>query len=72
MLCCAALAVPASVTAQAGLPMPDYHVYAGNLHAHTAYTWSHGEQFAKGECAAIIVFAPNPAALSPTSGRTVM
>jgi hypothetical protein len=42
--------------------MPDCHIYAGNLHAHTAYTWSHGEQFAKGECAGIIVFAPNPAA----------
>jgi hypothetical protein len=24
-----------------------YHVYAGNTHAHTAYTWSHGEQWAK-------------------------
>ncbi len=26
---------------------PEYHIYAGNTHSHTAYTWSHGEQFAK-------------------------
>src|SRR3954452_20766663 len=22
-----------------------YHIYAGNTHAHTAFTWSHGEQW---------------------------
>jgi hypothetical protein len=26
---------------------PVYHIYAGNTHAHTAYTWSHGDQWAK-------------------------
>jgi hypothetical protein len=61
-LCCAFLGAPGFLTAQTGPPMPDYHIYAGNLHAHTAYTWSHGEQFAKGECAGIMVFAANPAA----------
>ncbi len=24
---------------------PEYHIYAGNTHAHTSYTWSHGEQW---------------------------
>lgn len=24
---------------------PVYHIYAGNTHSHTAYTWSHGEQW---------------------------
>lgn len=24
---------------------PVYHIYSGNTHAHTAYTWSHGDQF---------------------------
>ena len=61
VLCCAVLAAPARLSAQSGLPMPDYHIYAGSLHAHTAYTWSHGEQFAKGECAGIVTYAPNPA-----------
>src|SRR6185436_5794711 len=26
-------------------PVPEYHIYAGNTHAHTVHTWSHGEQF---------------------------
>ena len=25
----------------------DYQIYTGSTHAHTAYTWSHGEQWAK-------------------------
>jgi hypothetical protein len=25
---------------------PVYHIYAGNTHSHTVYTWSHGEQWA--------------------------
>lgn len=27
-------------------PAPRYHLYAGTTHAHTAYTWSHGVQWA--------------------------
>ena len=31
-------------------PVPSqYHIYAGNTHSHTAYTWSHGEQYLKPE-----------------------
>jgi hypothetical protein len=26
-------------------PAPAYHIYAGNTHAHTVYTWSHGQQW---------------------------
>lgn len=37
-----------------------YHIYAGSTHAHTAYTWSHGEQFAKNDCAGIQVYARMP------------
>ena len=34
------LASAASTTAP-----DDYHIYAGNTHAHTAFTWSHGDQW---------------------------
>lgn len=34
------------VSCQTSPPAPVYHIYAGNTHSHTAYTWSHGEQFA--------------------------
>ncbi len=37
---------------------PEYHVYAGSTHAHTSYTWSHGDQFVKGDCSGIQVYAP--------------
>ena len=30
---------------QTGVPLPQYHVYAGNTHSHTANTWGHGEQY---------------------------
>jgi hypothetical protein len=46
---------------QVNAPAPEYHIYAGSTHAHTAYTWSHGEQWAKSDCAGIQVYAPNPA-----------
>ncbi len=34
----------------ADAPAPAYNIYAGSTHAHTSYTWSHGEQFAKKDC----------------------
>jgi len=40
-----ALVVP--TTARADAALPQYHIYAGNTHSHTANTWSHGEQYAK-------------------------
>lgn len=30
------------------VPMEAYHIYSGSTHAHTQFTWSHGEQWAKG------------------------
>ncbi|WP_143392832.1 hypothetical protein [Fimbriiglobus ruber] len=35
-----------SVSGQEPKP-PEYHIYAGSTHAHTAFTWSHGDQWAK-------------------------
>ncbi len=31
---------------------PVYHIYAGNTHAHTSFTWSHGDQWVKPKAAA--------------------
>jgi hypothetical protein len=36
---------------------PVYRIFAGSTHAHTENTWSHGEQFAKSDCAGILVYA---------------
>lgn len=44
--------------AQTGHEPVEYHIYAGSTHAHTQFTWSHGEQWAKSECAGILVYAP--------------
>ena len=43
-------------------PAPaEYQIYAGSTHAHTSYTWSHGDQFAKSDCKGIRVYGPkNP------------
>lgn len=37
--------ITAPSKARADSPSPTYHIYAGSTHAHTKYTWSHGEQF---------------------------
>jgi hypothetical protein len=34
-----------SLLGQTHPPSPAFHIYAGNLHSHTVYTWSHGPQF---------------------------
>jgi hypothetical protein len=39
------LTYPGSLLGQSNPPAPAYHIYAGNTHSHTVYTWSHGEQF---------------------------
>jgi hypothetical protein len=38
---------------------PEYHIYRGNTHAHTMFTWSHGEQWEKNSCKGILVFKTN-------------
>lgn len=42
--------------AQSKTDEPIYHIYSGNTHAHTSYTWSHGEQWSKSDCKGIKVF----------------
>lgn len=38
-----------------------YQIYAGNTHSHTAYTWSHGEQYVRNRaCAGILVYQRQP------------
>lgn len=39
------LAITVTTVAQTNLPPEAYHIYAGNTHSHTAFTWSHGEQW---------------------------
>ncbi len=58
---CTFLFRPATLAAQqTGAAASGYHFYAGSTHAHTAYTWSHGEQFFKNDCNGIQVYAPEP------------
>jgi hypothetical protein len=44
--CVALLFSLLGVLAQTNSPV-QYHIYAGSTHAHTVFTWSHGEQFVK-------------------------
>ena len=46
---------------QTSPPAPVYHIYAGNLHSHTAYTWSHGDHLATNGCAGILTYTTDPA-----------
>jgi len=46
LLVCLFAAV-AAAKAQADALLPQYHIYAGSTHSHTANTWGHGEQYAK-------------------------
>jgi hypothetical protein len=43
------------VIAAADSPPPTYQIYSGNTHAHTAYTWSHGEQWEKNTWAPLLL-----------------
>lgn len=47
---------------QAGSPPSvEYQIFSGNTHSHTAYTWSHGEQFTTNGCAGILTYSKDPA-----------
>jgi len=48
--------IPAWAQAVAG----EYNLYAGSTHAHTSYTWSHGEQFQRSNCVGILTYGPLP------------
>ena len=45
ILCSIAAGADESRNAPTNSPVPRYHIYAGSTHAHTAYSWSHGDQF---------------------------
>jgi len=34
-----------AATNKSDVPAPEYQIYTGNTHAHTAHTWSHGDHF---------------------------
>ena len=61
LLAGASILIAISLTAQSQPPAAEYHIYAGSTHAHTQYTWSHGEQFTKNGCAGIMVYGPDNA-----------
>lgn len=58
-LAAATLAFASTLAAQTA-KAPDYHIYAGSTHAHTAFTWSHGEMLAKNNCKGIQVYGLKP------------
>jgi hypothetical protein len=39
---------------------PVYHIYGGSTHAHSAFTWSHGEMLAKSNCAGVRIYGKQP------------
>ncbi|MGH9469031.1 MAG: hypothetical protein ACRD1N_01655, partial [Terriglobia bacterium] len=50
----AAIALFGLIAQPASAAPPVYHIYAGNTHSHTAYTWSHGAQYVKNGCRGIM------------------
>jgi hypothetical protein len=58
---------------------PEYHIYRGNTHSHTSFTWSHGAQWAKNDCKGVPRYAPDandpeveswaPEGNQPTAGK---
>jgi hypothetical protein len=57
----ASILIGVTLMGQVQRPAEEYHIYTGSTHAHTAYTWSHGEQFTKNGCAGIMVYGPDAA-----------
>ncbi|MEO6923853.1 MAG: hypothetical protein ABI142_08510 [Bryocella sp.] len=51
-----AIITAATLACAAQAQAPRYHIYSGNTHAHTQYTWSHGEQWQKNNCKGILVY----------------
>jgi hypothetical protein len=45
-----------SSVAAAAQGAPEYHIYSGSTHAHSAYTWSHGEQWAANKCKGVRIY----------------
>jgi hypothetical protein len=51
--------VCAGAAQQTSTIAPEYHIYRGNTHSHTSFTWSHGEQWVKNDCGGVPRFAPD-------------
>jgi len=49
------------LAAQTNPPVAEYHIYAGNTHSHTAYTWSHGDHLTTNGCAGILTYTTDSA-----------
>jgi hypothetical protein len=45
VICAVYLAMRGTGSATGQTTAPEYHIYAGNTHSHTRFTWSHGEQW---------------------------
>jgi hypothetical protein len=63
-LMCILIVLTGVAMGQAKKAPVEYHIYAGNTHSHTQFTWSHGEQWAKSKCRGILVFT---SAMDPTT-----
>lgn len=48
------------VSAMAQTSTSNYHIYAGSTHAHTAFTWSHGEMLEKSNCSGVRIYGLKP------------
>jgi hypothetical protein len=57
---CGTVALTSAILTGQTKSAPEYHIYAGNLHAHTAYTWSHGEQIQTNGCTGILTYTQDP------------
>ena len=71
---------PATNSSHHSIPIaPEYHIYRGNTHSHTSFTWSHGAQWAKNDCKGVPRYAPDandpeveswaPEGNQPTAGK---
>jgi hypothetical protein len=61
LLCSLLVLTSGLLAGQTSPPAGDYQIYAGSTHAHTSYTWSHGQHLATNGCAGILTYATDPA-----------
>ena len=50
------LLTSAVLIGQATPPPAEYRIYTGSTHAHTSYTWSHGQHLATNDCRGILTY----------------
>ena len=70
--CAAAPATqPAHTDATNAAASLGYQIYAGNTHAHTSFTWSHGEQWAKGPAGEKLIEVDETGAQHPAKSQVL-